>query len=138
LWDGLHGLITNKNNPREIEEILKTYRGLWQIEEAFRITKIDLKIRPVYHWKESRIRAHIAICFMAYTLIAQIRYRLKQNSIILSPRKIKEELSRVVRVKIKNKITKTEVVLPAQLNEVQRSIYKALRINPKINKAKVL
>jgi transposase len=132
LWDGLHGLITNKNNPREIEEILKTYRGLWQIEEAFRITKTDLKIRPVYHWKESRIRAHIAICFMAYTLIAQIRYRLKQNSIIL------EELSRVVRVKIKNKITKTEVVLPAQLNEVQRSIYKALRINPKINKAKIL
>jgi|GEM_PF-6246391 len=81
LWDGLHGVITNKDNLRDVEEILKTYRGLWQIEEAFRITKTDLKIRPVYHWKESRIRAHIAICFMAYTMLVQIRYRLKQKGI---------------------------------------------------------
>jgi transposase len=138
LWDGLHGVITNKDNLREVEDILNTYRGLWQIEEAFRITKTDLKVRPVYHWKESRIRAHIAICFMAYTLLVQVRYRLKRAGINLSPRKIQEELSRVMRVKIKNKISKTEVVLPTQLTEVQKSIYSALKIAPEIIKAKIL
>jgi transposase len=138
LWDGLHGVITNKDNLREVEDILKTYRGLWQIEEAFRITKTDLKIRPVYHWKESRIRAHIAICFMAYTMLVQVRFRLKQQGIRLSPRKIQEELSRVMRVKISNKISKTEVVLPTKLTEVQKSIYSALKITPAIQKAKIL
>ncbi len=138
LWDGLHGVITNKDNLREVEDILNTYRGLWQIEEAFRITKTDLKVRPVYHWKESRIRAHIAICFMAYTLLVQVRYRLKQAGINLSPRKIQEELSRVMRVKIKNKISKTEVILPTQLTEVQKLIYSALKITPEIIKAKIL
>lgn len=48
-WDGLHGVITNKENQREVSEILQTYKGLWQIEEAFRITKTDLKFRPIYH-----------------------------------------------------------------------------------------
>jgi transposase len=138
LWDGLHGVITNKSNLREVDEILNTYRGLWQIEEAFRITKTDLKIRPVYHWKESRVRAHIAICFMSYTMLVQIRYRLKRNGINISPRKLKEELSRVMKVKIKNKTTKTEVVLPTLLTDVQKSIYKALKITPDINKAKIL
>ena len=138
LWDGLHGVITNKNNPREVEEILQTYRGLWQIEAAFRVTKTDLKIRPVYHWKESRIRAHIAICFMAYALLVQIKYRLNHQGLNLSVRKIKEELSRVVKVKIRNKHSKTEVILPAKLNEIQQSIYKALKITPDINKATVL
>lgn len=138
LWDGLHGVITNKNNLRDVEEVLNTYRGLWQIEEAFRITKTDLKIRPVYHWKESRIRAHIAICFMAYTMLVQVRYRLKQSGINLSPRKVREELSRVMRVRIKNKVSKTEVLLPTQLTEIQKSIYSALKITPELTKAKIL
>jgi len=71
-------------------------------------------------------------------MLVQIRYRLKQKGINLSPRKIKEELSRVMRVKIRNKTTKTEVMLPTQLSEIQKSIYTALKITPEINKAKIL
>ncbi len=138
LWDGLHGVITNKNNLRDVTEILNTYRGLWQIEEAFRVTKTDLKIRPIYHWKESRIRAHIAICFIAYTLLVQIKYRLNKQNIKLSVRKIKEELSRVIKIRIQNKHSKTEVMLPTKLNEVQKSIYNALKIAPDTTKATVL
>jgi transposase len=137
-WDGLHGVITNKNNHREVEEILQTYKGLWQIEEAFRITKTDLKVRPIYHWKPSRIKAHIAICFMAYTLLAQLRYRLKKNGIELSPRKIKDELNRVVKVKIRNKTTQTNIVLPSKLNDIQKSIYSTLKIKTQLQKAIVL
>ncbi len=44
-WDGLHGIITNseKLTPKEL---LEQYRGLWQVEESFRITKHDLKYVP--------------------------------------------------------------------------------------------
>ena len=47
-WDGLHGIITNlPDTPHQ--EVLSHYRGLWQVEESFRITKHGLKVRPVYH-----------------------------------------------------------------------------------------
>jgi transposase len=137
-WDGLHGVITNKDNQREVGEILQTYKGLWQIEEAFRITKTDLKVRPIYHWKPSRIKAHISICFIAYALLAQLRYRLNKNNITISPRKIREELSRIVKVKIRNKITQTNVILPTKLNDIQKSIYSTMGIKPKIQKATIL
>lgn len=137
-WDGIHGVITNKGNKCEVEGILQIYRGLWQIEEAFRITKTDLKVRPVYHWKSSRIKAHIAICFMAYTLLAQIRYRLNKNGIELSPRKIKEELNRVVKVKIRNKITQTTIVLPSHFNDIQKSIYSTMKVKSQLQKATIL
>ena len=137
-WDGLHGVITNKNNLIEVEEVLKTYKGLWQIEEAFRITKTDLKVRPIYHWKPSRIKAHILICFIAYTLLSHLRYRLKKNNIELSPRKIKDELNRVVKVKIRNKATKTNIILPTKLNEIQKSIYSTMNVKTQLQKATVL
>ena len=46
-WDGLKGYITNSQLSKEA--IIENYKHLWQIEKAFRISKTDLKIRPVYH-----------------------------------------------------------------------------------------
>ena len=66
-WDGLHGVITNlPDTPHQ--EVLSHYRGLWQVEESFRITKHDLKVRPIYHWTPSRVRAHIAISSMGFVV----------------------------------------------------------------------
>ena len=61
LWDGLHGVVTNLPDDHKAHEVLTHYRGLWQVEESFRITKHDLKVRPIYHWTPSRIRAHIGL-----------------------------------------------------------------------------
>ena len=66
-WDGLHGVITNAPEA-DTNTILAHYRGLWAIEESFRIQKHDLKVRPVFHWTESRIRAHLAIAFYGILL----------------------------------------------------------------------
>jgi hypothetical protein len=56
-WDGLKGYITNTRlSPKNI---VKNYGHLWQIEKAFRISKTDLRIRPVFHQRERRIEAHI-------------------------------------------------------------------------------
>jgi len=79
LWDELHSNITNvKEKEMNAEEVLAQYHGLWQVEESFRIEKHDLRVRPVFHWTASRIKAHIAICFVAFALIRFLQYRIKQ------------------------------------------------------------
>lgn len=71
--DGYFGFYTNLKGI-DPGSILKQYKGLWQIEQTFRITKHNLAIRPVYHWKDRRIKAHFAICFIALALVRTAEY----------------------------------------------------------------
>lgn len=68
-WDGLHGIITNITDITA-SDAFEHYRGLWQIEETFRLTKHDLRVRPIFHWTPKRIEAHVALCFMALQPVA--------------------------------------------------------------------
>ena len=54
-WDGLKGYITNTKLDKE--QVIENYNNLWKIEKAFRITKNEIKVRPVYHYKQRRIEA---------------------------------------------------------------------------------
>jgi transposase len=65
-WDGLKGYITNTKLSGQ--QIIDSYNNLWKIERAFRISKTDLKIRPIFHRLKQRIEAHICISFVAYVL----------------------------------------------------------------------
>ena len=94
-WDGLHGIITN-DTQESSAKLLSRYRQLWRIEEAFRINKKDLKMRPIYHWKKERVEAHILICYMAFALSKFTLERINRNS--ETPIMLKnciEELSKV-------------------------------------------
>ncbi|MEO6683163.1 MAG: IS1634 family transposase, partial [Ginsengibacter sp.] len=62
-WDGLKGYLTNTSLSKET--VMEYYRQLWQIEKTFRITKTDLKVRPIYHYARRRIESHICIAFAA-------------------------------------------------------------------------
>lgn len=73
-WDGLKGY--NTNTKLQPKEVISAYSNLWTVEKAFRISKSDLKTRPIYHRKHERIKAHICICFMAYTLYKELERRL--------------------------------------------------------------
>jgi len=73
-WDGLKGYITN--SILRPETIINNYTQLWQIEKAFRISKTDLRIRPVFHRLRGRIEAHICIAFVAYTVYKELEYLL--------------------------------------------------------------
>jgi transposase len=66
-WDGMYGVITNSTMPPS--QLLSRYRRLWTVEEAFRITKHDLAMRPIFHFKPERIEAHVSICYVAYALL---------------------------------------------------------------------
>ena len=93
-WDGLYGVMTNYRD-KEIspDDIMTRHSDLWQIENAFRVNKHDLKMRPIYHWTPRRIESHILICFIAYSLMITLKYRLRINGIKLSIAGIREELS---------------------------------------------
>jgi transposase len=69
-WDGLKGYTTNATLP--CKTVVENYANLWRIEKAFRMSKSDLQIRPIYHYTKRRIEAHISISFVAYTLYKEL------------------------------------------------------------------
>ena len=85
------------------QELWKTYVQLSEAEAAFRIHKSDLCIRPIWHHKQGRIKAHILICFLAYALWKTLQKWQSGAGLGDSPRTILTELSR---------ITSADVVLP--------------------------
>lgn len=70
-------------------DILEMYRGLWKIEETFKVTKSDLEARPVYASKETRIRAHFLICFVS---LLTMRFTEKQLGWEYSSTRIQESI----------------------------------------------
>ena len=84
-WDGLKGYLTNTKLSNQ--EIVENYAHLWKIEKAFRISKHDLKIRPIFHRVQRRIEAHICISFVAYKVYKELERQLKNKASILSPEK---------------------------------------------------
>ena len=87
-WDGLAGVITNLRDA-SVTEVMSHYHGLWQVEESFRITKHDLRVRPIWHWNSDRIRAHIAIAFMAFACVRHLAYRVAIQKRRMSPEVIR-------------------------------------------------
>ena len=85
-WDGLKSYITNTDLPAA--EVIEQYHGLWVVERAFRITKGTLEARPVFHFTERRIEAHICICFVAYKLYKELERILSLLGIGLSVDKV--------------------------------------------------
>jgi len=84
-WDGLKGYITN--SALQKDEIIENYRHLWQIEKAFRISKTELKIRPVYHRLPRRIEAHICLSFVAYKVYKELERQLQLKQAAVSAQK---------------------------------------------------
>jgi transposase len=85
------------------EQLWKTYIQLTEAEAAFRIQKSDLCVRPIWHHKQDRIKAHILICFLAYVLWKTLQQWQSRAGLGHSPRTILTEFSR---------IHATDIVLP--------------------------
>ncbi len=67
-YDGYYGIVTSELDMSDIE-VVDTYRGLWEIEETFRITKGVLETRPVFVSLPEHINAHFLTCFLALTIM---------------------------------------------------------------------
>ena len=127
LWDGLKGIITN-NTKLTNEELIHQYSNLWQVEESFRITKHDLKIRPIYHWKPRRVKAHLAISFMAYTLVRHLEHRVRLQYIKLSPEKIRKILLSIQVSVLYDTKTDKKFAMPSKISNDAKKIYKLMGV----------
>jgi len=67
-FDGYYAIVTSEWKKND-EEIIEIYRGLWRIEEAFKVTKSDLETRPVYLSRNDHIEAHFLICFTSLVIV---------------------------------------------------------------------
>lgn len=123
-WDGFHGIVTNIKDERA-KALLSRYRRLWKIEEAFRANKFTLRMRPMYHWTQRRIKAHVAICFLAYSLSYTLKSRLKAAGINLSIDKIRDILKRDQYSVIEDKNTGKRYHCPSKWTEPIKKIYSA-------------
>ena len=81
-WDGLKGYITN--TALDAERVIAEYHGLWVVERAFRISKGTLDMRPMFHFTERRIEAHVCICFVAYKVYKELERIIKLKGIDMS------------------------------------------------------
>lgn len=89
----------------------KRYIQLTEAEWAFRITKDELAIRPIWHQKQERVKAHILVCFLAYVLWKTLAQWMRRSGLGDAPRTLIAELS---------KIKSGDVVLPTQGRSGQR------------------
>ena len=81
--------------PEQVAEIFARYRGLWRVKRGFRVNKHDLKVRPIHHWTPRRIRAHLAIAYMAFACVRHLAYRVRlQKKRSLSPEEIRSRRGR--------------------------------------------
>lgn len=124
-WDGLHGIITNMEMELE-SNLLHHYKGLWQVEETFRISKHDLRMRPIFHWTPRRIHAHIALCFMALMCMRAMEYMIRLQYKKLSPAAIKNELIRLETSILKDTKTQKQYALPSKATQDAKKIYQVL------------
>lgn len=76
--DGYYMLLTSEMDASD-DEIIDMYRGLWRIEESFKVTKSELESRPVYVWTREHIEAHFLTCFVALTIARILENKLGQK-----------------------------------------------------------
>lgn len=98
-WDGLKGYITNTDINAEC--VIDQYHGLWVVERAFRISKGTLEMRPMFHFTERRIEAHICICFIAYKVYKELERLISINKIDMSVDQVLDIAKTITTIKIK-------------------------------------
>ena len=94
LSDGCYLLRTNLKG-HDASTLWKTYIGLSQIEDSFRITKHDLGLRPIYHQKPGRTQAHILVCFLVLVMWRTLQHWMQGCGLGAAPRKLLEEMAEI-------------------------------------------
>ena len=77
-YDGYYSIVTSEKNLTD-KEIRDIYKGLWKIEESFKITKSNLETRPVFVWTKEHIEAHFLTCFISLIILRLIEYKTNRK-----------------------------------------------------------
>ena len=119
---GVKGYCTNI--PTDVlsnDQIVKYYHDLWRVEQTFRMSKTDLKARPLFHYTHDAIRAHLLICFMALMIGKYIEIKTGR-----SLRAVRDLLWQVHEVHLKDALSKrrriTQTPLPPGLLQILKRL----------------
>jgi len=74
-YDGYYSIVTSEKDLTD-KQIRDIYKGLWEIEESFRIIKSEFRARPVFLKLEEHINAHFLICFVALLIFRLLEHKL--------------------------------------------------------------
>lgn len=108
---GIKGYYTDiEESVANNKTIIERYHDLYKIEQAFRVSKSDLKMRPIFHFKEDPIKLHLLICFMALAISKHVE--LKTSTSI---RAFITECKKVTDARMFNKITRKEIRMRADI-----------------------
>lgn len=119
---GIKGYYTDlEEHTTTNQMIVDRYHELYRVEQAFRISKHDLKTRPIFHYKQDPIQLHILVCFMA--LAASKHIELKSGKSI---KKFLTECRKIQDGRMLNKITNKETIIRSTYTENVRSLISAL------------
>ncbi len=124
LWDGLKGFVTSTR--LSAKRVADNYVQLWQIERAFRISKTDLKVRPIHHHIRNRIEAHISIAFAAYTIYKELEYLFKKRGVNMSPKRAAELTHNMYELRYSIPGLSQERKQLLQMSEEQKILYNAI------------
>lgn len=114
---GIKGYCTNI--PESIlsnTQAIEYYHGLWHVEQAFRMSKTDLKTRPIFHYAHDAIRAHVLLCFMGLMMGKFLEIKTG-----LSLRRVRDILWNVQEAHIKDALTRKCIVLQTDIKDFNES-----------------
>ena len=98
-WDGLKGYLTN--TALSPDQVIENYGNLWHVEKAFRISKTDLRIRPIFHRLKRRIESHLIIAFCSYKLYKELERQLKEKQTGISVEKAIRLMHSIFAIQVK-------------------------------------
>lgn len=125
-YDGKWVLRTNTDLPPQ--EVAEQYKNLWRIERAFRTLKSPLEIHPLYHWMERRVRAHVAVCVLAYGMLRLVERLVEKAALGISGQ---EALAKLAQVTVEEAtVGELKLRVRPDLTSEQQSIFEALRTPP--------
>lgn len=123
---GIKGYYTNLDNKAISNElVIERYHQLYKIEQAFRISKHDLKTRPIFHFREDPIRVHILICFMALAVSKYIE--LKTNHSIHA---FLNECKKITDARLLNRINNKIIIKRVPLSAEVSTLMQYLKLLP--------
>jgi len=120
--DGIKGFATN-DFTLSADDVIAHYRNQYDVERAFRISKTDLQIRPIYHRLETRIKAHILISFVSYAIYKEFERRLKLHGVkfYFSQKLLRDIIKHMYALNTNGKL------LYLKFDDVQQKVYDAIR-----------
>ncbi len=126
-WDGLKGYVTNTQLSGK--QVIENYKNLWHIEKAFRMSKTDLRIRPIYHRLKHRIEAHICIAFTAYCIykeLERILYKEKSQLSLKAAAELTHNMYQITYTLPESKHAKSRLL---KMDEKQAELYNIIQRN---------